>query len=61
LTFGFWALLAALSKRFHDIGKSGFMCLLVLVPVVGIFTPFALLILQGTEGPNAYGPPVRYF
>jgi uncharacterized membrane protein YhaH (DUF805 family) len=61
LIFGFWALLAALAKRFHDIGQPGYMCFLVLIPIVGVFTPFVLLFLRGAERSNTYGPPVRYF
>jgi uncharacterized membrane protein YhaH (DUF805 family) len=52
-----WVLFAALSRRFHDIEQSGWMSLLVIVPVVGALTPFAMLFMRGTEGANTYGPP----
>ncbi len=49
--------LAVYTKRWHDRGKSGWMSLVGLIPIVG---PFWLLIelgfLDGTQGPNQYGP-----
>jgi uncharacterized membrane protein YhaH (DUF805 family) len=48
-------------KRCHDRDKSGWWCLLLIVPVVGfIWAVIDLGILPGTEGANQYGPdPVR--
>ncbi len=49
-----WAGIAICIKRFHDMGKSGWLTLLYLIPIVG----FGVLIWQGitkSEGPNAYG------
>ena len=44
-------------KRCHDRGKSGWWCLLLLVPVLGtIWAIVDLGILEGTPGRNAYGP-----
>jgi uncharacterized membrane protein YhaH (DUF805 family) len=44
-------------KRCHDRGKSGWWCLLLLVPFVGlIWAIIDLGILPGTVGPNEYGP-----
>jgi uncharacterized membrane protein YhaH (DUF805 family) len=48
--------LAAGSRRLHDIGKSGWLQLLGLIPLIG----WAILIYwaaQPGEGPNAYGNP----
>ena len=46
-------------KRFHDRDKSGWWVLIALVPLIG---PLWLLIelgfLNGTPGPNRFGPPV---
>lgn len=46
-------------KRFHDRDKSGWWVLIALVPLIG---PLWLLIelgfLEGTPGPNRFGPPV---
>jgi uncharacterized membrane protein YhaH (DUF805 family) len=56
-----WALLAALAKRFHDIGWSGAACLLSFVPVVGLITYFGVLLAEGTRAPNVYGEEQRFF
>ena len=51
-----WADLAVLAKRWHDRGKSGWMSLILLVPVVGLVWVFVELGgLRGTQGPNRYG------
>ncbi len=55
-----WVLFAALAKRFHDIEQSGWMSLLVFVPILGQFAPLLMLFMRGTDGPNAYGPPPRH-
>ena len=47
-------------KRCHDRDKSGWWCLLLLIPVVG--TLWALIdlgILEGTLGENRFGPDPR--
>ncbi|MGY3404194.1 DUF805 domain-containing protein [Bradyrhizobium sp. 131] len=56
-----WMLLAALAKRFHDVGWSGWCCLLSFVPMVGIVTYFVLLGIEGTSGPNKYGSVQTFF
>lgn len=44
-------------KRCHDRGKSGWWCLLFLIPVVGIIWAIIDLgVLEGNEGANRYGP-----
>lgn len=44
-------------KRCHDRGKSGWWCLLLIIPVVGgLWALIDLGILKGTDGPNEYGP-----
>jgi uncharacterized membrane protein YhaH (DUF805 family) len=52
-----WMLVAAMSKRFHDINKSGWATLLILVPVVGLLTPLVLLFYPGDTTDNQFGPP----
>lgn len=42
-------------RRFHDIGRSGWWVLLLLVPVVQLAVYIYLLIRKGTEGDNRYG------
>jgi uncharacterized membrane protein YhaH (DUF805 family) len=43
----------ALIQRTHDMGWSGWMCLLAFIPLVGLIWVFK----SGTPGANAYGPP----
>lgn len=52
-----WVELAIFVKRWHDRGKSGFWVLIVLVPLIGpIWTLVECGFLDGTQGPNKYGP-----
>ncbi|MGA9658128.1 MAG: DUF805 domain-containing protein [Asticcacaulis sp.] len=44
-------------KRWHDRNKSGWMCLIGLIPIVGgIWAFIEVGCLDGTQGPNKYGP-----
>jgi len=44
-------------KRCHDRGKSGWWLLLSLIPIAGlIWLIIDLGVMEGDEGPNAYGP-----
>ena len=42
-------------RRSHDMGKSGWWNLLLLVPLVNAIWSLFLLFKKGTEGDNAYG------
>ncbi|HWH86564.1 MAG TPA: DUF805 domain-containing protein [Pseudomonas sp.] len=44
-------------QRLHDIGWSGWLWLLNLVPVVGSFFPLVMMVVPGNTGANRYGPP----
>lgn len=44
-------------QRLHDVGWSGWLMLLYLVPVVGTFFPLVVLLLPGNGGVNRFGPP----
>ena len=54
---GFAAIAFALYiKRFHDMGKSGWFSLLLLIPIVNLAVAFFWLgFVKGTDGDNAYG------
>lgn len=60
LLLGILLLLAGLAlhiKRCHDRDKSGWWCLLLLIPLVGfIWAVVDLGILEGTKGANRFGP-----
>ena len=52
----FWISLAVGVKRWHDRGKSGFMVLVGMIPVIGgLWTLVECGCLRGTMGPNQYG------
>lgn len=49
-------LVAVTIRRLHDSDKSGWLIILLLIPLVNIFG-FALLFMAPTPGPNKYGDP----
>jgi uncharacterized membrane protein YhaH (DUF805 family) len=51
-----WFLLAILIKRLQDLGLSGFLALLVFVPLLDIIMVIALGLLPGQAAPNRHGP-----
>ncbi len=52
-----WPSLALGIKRFHDRDKSGWWVLIGLIPIIGFFWLLIELgFLEGTKGPNQYGP-----
>lgn len=48
--------LAVAVRRFHDQDKSGWFVLLGFIPYVGAVIVFVMMCLEGTKGPNRYGP-----
>ena len=46
---------AAAVRRLHDTDKSGWMVLISVIPLIGLFI-FVLLIRDGTKGKNRFGP-----
>lgn len=44
-------------QRLHDIGWSGWLWLLNLVPFVGSFFPFVIMVVPGNATANRYGAP----
>ncbi|HET8707620.1 MAG TPA: DUF805 domain-containing protein, partial [Pseudomonadales bacterium] len=61
LAFGvavIWISFAIQIKRWHDRNKSGWWCLIVLIPVIGTIWAFIELgLLGGNAGSNEFGPP----
>ena len=43
-------------RRLHDIGKSGWMYLVVLIPLIGAIWLLILFVRDSQEGENQYGP-----
>ena len=50
------AIWSQVARRLNDMGKSGWMGLLMLIPLVNIIFAFWLLLGRGDEGANEYGP-----
>lgn len=48
--------LAVTVRRLHDVGKSGWFYFIVLIPIIGAFWLLYLLIKEGDQGTNSYGP-----
>lgn len=48
--------LAVSVRRLHDVGKSGWMILICLIPLVGAIWLFVLTVLDSDPGANKYGP-----
>jgi uncharacterized membrane protein YhaH (DUF805 family) len=47
--------LAVSVRRLHDTGRSGWMLLISLIPIVGGIWLFVLLVLDSQQGANEYG------
>lgn len=47
-------------RRLHDIGKSGWLVLLALIPLVGAIILIVWFCKDSDRGPNAYGPSPKY-
>ncbi|NEX92958.1 DUF805 domain-containing protein [Caulobacter sp. 17J65-9] len=52
----FWANMALAARRWHDVGASGWLALLALIPGASFALFFLLCIIPGTKGPNRHGP-----
>ena len=50
-----WSHVAMTVKRFHDLGRTGFMSLSLFIPVISIIAFIYLCVTPGTTGPNMYG------
>ena len=48
-------MLSVTVRRLHDVNRSALWLLLALVPVVGSYALSVMLVLPGSDGPNAYG------
>lgn len=48
--------LAVTVRRLHDTNKSGWLLLIAVIPFVGAIWLLVLTCMEGTSGPNKYGP-----
>ncbi|MCR5875134.1 DUF805 domain-containing protein [Phenylobacterium sp. J426] len=53
--------MAMVFRRAHDTGKSGWIWLLLLIPLINLLPFYWLMIEDSQQGPNKYGPPVKQF
>jgi len=57
-----WVELALVIKRCQDIGVTGFLAILILIPGINLITVIVLGFIPSVSGPNRYGPePDSYF
>src|SRR6058998_2851811 len=49
-----WASLALMVKRFHDIGKTGWFSVVLIVPLFGLIAIIFLLVARGDDYDNPY-------
>jgi uncharacterized membrane protein YhaH (DUF805 family) len=47
-------------RRLHDVGKSGWMLLIALIPIIGTIWLFALYLSDSDSGENEYGASPKY-
>lgn len=47
--------LAVAVRRLHDVGKSGWMILISLIPLIGVIWLLVLMVTESTPGENQYG------
>ena len=54
--FTFIPTVAVSVRRLHDVGKSGWFCLIGLIPLIGAIWLLVLTFTDSNTGDNAYGP-----
>jgi uncharacterized membrane protein YhaH (DUF805 family) len=52
----FFPALGAVVRRLHDVGKSGWMYLIIFIPIIGFIWMLVLLVKDSQAGENKYGP-----
>ena len=51
--------LSVVVRRLHDVGKSGWFYLIILIPFIGALWMFVLLVSNGNFGENKYGADAK--
>lgn len=52
--------LAVSVRRLHDVGKSGWMLLIALIPIIGAIWLLVLYVTDSEPYTNSYGPSPKY-
>lgn len=47
--------ICSIIKRLHDMNRSGWDCILLVVPLYNVYLALVLLFKRGDDGPNQYG------
>ena len=42
-------------RRLHDINQSGWLCLIAIIPIIGVIVLIVLFCIRGTEDENRFG------
>jgi uncharacterized membrane protein YhaH (DUF805 family) len=53
--------LAVAVRRLHDTNRSGWWILIYFIPLAGFIALFVFFVLEGTRGPNRFGPDPKYY
>lgn len=48
--------LAVMVRRLHDTDRSGWWCLILFIPLIGLIVVFVFLVTNGNVGDNRFGP-----
>ena len=51
---------AVTARRLHDINKTGWLQLIVLIPLVGAIIMLVFCVTEGDKKRNKYGPPIKF-
>ena len=51
--------IAVCARRLHDIGKSGWLQLIQLIPIIGVIILIIWCATEGTKKKNEYGKPIK--
>jgi uncharacterized membrane protein YhaH (DUF805 family) len=51
-----WAKFALAAKRLHDLGMTGWISLVMIIPAFGLIAVIVLLVAPGDDHDNRYGP-----
>ncbi|MGD6802109.1 DUF805 domain-containing protein [Rossellomorea aquimaris] len=55
-----WPAVAVIVRRFHDIGRSGWMALILLIPIIGQIMLLFFMTNDSEEGTNQWGPNPKH-
>ncbi|MEL7208232.1 MAG: DUF805 domain-containing protein [Actinomycetota bacterium] len=53
----FWVSITAAIRRLHDLNMTGWLVLVMLIPIIGSLFQLFLLLAPGSPSDNRYGPP----